>query len=97
MSFPSYRLFGFVCSCKAGEKLFEAKCKETLIACSKYVSLPLGLKYMIMHSLLSPVGEAVGKLGGAELENVGYWCCSSQQRGSMSKWLQLVPASCSVL
>lgn len=43
-----------------GEKLFEAERKETLIAYSKYDSLPLGLKYVIAHSLLSPGVKLLG-------------------------------------
>lgn len=94
---PELQFIGFVLHLFGGEKLFEAERKETLIACSKYDSLPLGLKYVIVHSLMSPSAEAVAKLRGAELQGGGDWCCCSRRRGSMSKWLQLVPASCSVL
>lgn len=80
---PELQVVGFVVRLFGGEKLFEAECKETLIACSKYDSLPLGLKYVIVHSLLSP---------GVKLLGAG-WCRAGRCWGLV---LLLTPKSLDV-
>lgn len=75
----TYKLYVFTFHLQEREKIIWINMWESLTAAFKYNSSRPGLKYVLVHSLLSRCVEVVEKLDGAELECVGYWCSSNQR------------------